>query len=99
MNKLVAVLLVIMLSSSVNAVFAAKQDYKCFINSSSKGKEVVFYSWDSKDLLLKMKSLLGKQRVDVKGKKYFIKNVEECVPLSEEFSSKQAKEQDKRTLR
>ncbi|MCG9695995.1 TapY2 family type IVa secretion system protein [Shewanella sp. Isolate11] len=80
-------------------VLAAKQDYKCFINSSAKGHQVVFYRWDSKDLQQKAASLVGKQRTDNKGKKYFIKSVEECVPLSEEFSSKQAKAQDKRTLR
>ncbi len=80
-------------------VLAAKQDYKCFINSSTKGEQVVFYRWDSDELLVKAASLVGKQRKDSKGKKYFIKSVEECVPLNAEFSSKQAKAKDKLTLR
>ncbi|MCE9678015.1 TapY2 family type IVa secretion system protein [Shewanella sp. AS1] len=80
-------------------VSAAKQDYKCFINSAAKGPEVVFYRWSSEDLKVKTASLIGMQRKDNKGKQYFIKTVEECVPLSEEFSSKQAKAKDKQTLR
>lgn len=80
-------------------ILAAKQDYKCFINSSAKGYQVVFYRWESKDVQLKSASLVGKQRTDNKGKKYFIKSVEECVPLSQDFSSKQAKVKDKQTLK
>lgn len=79
--------------------FAAKQDYKCYINSSKKGHQVVFYRWDSKDIRLKVASLPGKQLSDNKGKTYFIKEVEECVLLSQKFTSKKAKTKDKQTLR
>ncbi|MFV7769304.1 TapY2 family type IVa secretion system protein [Shewanella marisflavi] len=99
MNKLVVSVLCFALSSVASSAFAAKQDYKCFINSTKKGEQVVFYRWSEKDLQLRVASLPGKQLTDNKGKKYFIKSVEECVPLNEEFSSKQAKALDKRTLR
>ncbi|TVP14990.1 TapY2 family type IVa secretion system protein [Shewanella sp. KCT] len=99
MNKLIVCVLCIVLSSVASSAFAAKKDYKCFINSAKKGDQVVFYRWNDKDVKLRVASLPGKQLTDSKGKKYFIKSVEECVPLNEEFSSKQAKALDKRTLR
>ena len=99
MNKLVVSVLCFALSSVASSVFAAKQDYKCFINSTKKGDQVVFYRWDDKDVRLRVASLPGKQLTDNKGKKYFIKSVEECVPLSQEFSGEKAKRLDKQTLR
>ncbi|MCL1040630.1 MULTISPECIES: TapY2 family type IVa secretion system protein [Shewanella] len=99
MNKLVVSVLCFALSSVASSAFAAKQDYKCFINSTKKGEQVVFYRWNEKDLQLRVASLPGKQLTDNKGKKYFIKSVEECVPLGHEFSSTNAKRIDKQTLR
>ncbi|WP_076542950.1 TapY2 family type IVa secretion system protein [Shewanella sp. UCD-KL21] len=85
---------------AVSPVWAAKQDYKCFITSSTKGDEVVFYRWNTKDdIKLKAGGLIGKQRADRKGKKYFIKDVQECVALGQDFVSEKAQAVDKKTLR
>lgn len=99
MMKFISILACACLYSFAMPALAAKQDYKCYINSSKKGEQVVFYRWDEKDARLRAARLPGKQLTDKKGKKYFIKEVEECVPLNQEFSSKEAKAKDKRTLR
>ncbi|QYK13992.1 TapY2 family type IVa secretion system protein [Shewanella rhizosphaerae] len=100
MNKLISLLLMSGLLSCVSSsAFAEKQDYKCFIQSSKKGEQVVFYRWDVKDAKLRANSLVGKRLSDSHGKKYFIKSVAECVPLSEEFSSGKAQKLDRQTLR
>lgn len=75
-----------------------KQDYKCHI-ITAKADKVVFYRWKLQGVALKIASLPGKQLVDTKGKKYFIKDVVECVPLTEMFSSDNSKALDERTLR
>ena len=98
MMKYISVLSCLTLCSLALPVIAAKQDYKCYINSA-KGSKVLFYSWQEKDVELRAAKIVGKQLTDNKGKKYFIKSLEECVPLSQEFTSEKAKEQDKRTLR
>ena len=99
MMKFIGALSCLVLYGVTTSAVAAKQDYKCYISSSKKGEQVVFYRWDEKDARLRTASLPGKQLTDKKGKKYFIKEVEECVPLSQEFSSKEAKAKDKQTLR
>ena len=99
MNKLITTLSCVVALGVTSSVFAAKQDYKCFIQSSKKGEQVVFYRWDIKDAKIRANSLVGKRLSDSSGKKYFIKSVEECVPLNEEFSSGKAKKIDGQTLR
>lgn len=74
------------------------QDYKCHI-IASKGDKVVFYRWKIKDVKLNIASLPGKQLTASDGKKYFIKDVVECVSLSQEFTSNKSKQLDKITLR
>ncbi|ASF17346.1 TapY2 family type IVa secretion system protein [Shewanella sp. FDAARGOS_354] len=74
------------------------QDYKCHI-MASKGEKVVFYHWKVKDVNLNIASLPGKQLTASDGKKYFIKDVVECVSLSQEFTSDESKQLDKITLR
>ncbi|NMH64738.1 TapY2 family type IVa secretion system protein [Shewanella salipaludis] len=74
------------------------QDYKCYIGSV-KGDQIVFFRWQATELKLKMAGLPGRQLMDNKGKKYFIKAVEECVPLDEEFTLGRAQQLDKATLR
>lgn len=83
---------------SLAATSESAQDYKCHI-SSAKGDKVVFYRWKSKDVNLNAASLPGKQLVASDGKKYFIKDVVECVSLSQEFTSDESKQLDKITLR
>lgn len=83
--------------SWANAAFY--QEYKCHVVSSKKGGQVVFYRWKVSDFQLKMASIPGRQLTDAKGRKYFIKDVEECVPLSEDFSSEKAQRIDEKTLR
>ncbi|MCG9711317.1 TapY2 family type IVa secretion system protein [Shewanella insulae] len=99
MNKLIAIISCAVAVSVTTSVVAAKQDYKCFINSVKKGDQVVFYRWDIKEAKSRANSLVGKRLSDSNGKKYFIKSVEECVPLSEEFSSGKARKIDSQTLR
>jgi hypothetical protein len=75
------------------------QDYKCHIVSSKKDDRVVFYRWKVNDFKLKMASMPGQQLSDIKDKKYFIKEVQECVLLSEDFSSEKSQRVDEKTLR
>ncbi|ABZ75709.1 hypothetical protein Shal_1140 [Shewanella halifaxensis HAW-EB4] len=75
------------------------QEYKCHVVSSKKGEQVVFYRWKVSDFKLKFASLPGKQLTDHKGKKYFIRDATECVPLTKDFSSEKARRVDERTLR
>lgn len=75
------------------------QDYKCHIVNDKKDELVVFYRWKANDFKLKMASMPGQQLSDIKGEKYFIKGVEECVLLSENFSSEKSQRIDERTLR
>ncbi|WP_258406578.1 TapY2 family type IVa secretion system protein [Shewanella spartinae] len=83
----------------ITPTYGNMQEYKCFVTSAKKGGQVVFYQWQESQLQLRVAGLPGKQLTDAKGKKYFIKEVEECVPLSESFTSDKAKAVDKRTLR
>lgn len=98
MRYLVGVVLCSCSFVSVAATSEPSQDYKCHIDSA-KGEKVVFYRWKPKDLNVRVASLPGRQLADSKGKKYFIKDVVECVPLSQEFTSEQSKKLDKMTLR
>ncbi|GIU27329.1 TapY2 family type IVa secretion system protein [Shewanella sp. MBTL60-007] len=75
------------------------EEYKCHVVSSKKGEQVVFYRWRVSDFKLKFASLPGKQLTDHKGKKYFIREATECVPLTKDFSSEKARRVDERTLR
>lgn len=94
------------LCASILLVFAlpeanatSYQDYKCHIVSNNKDDKVVFYRWNVKDFKLKMASMPGQQLTDNNDKKYFIKDVEECVLLSEDFSSEKSQRIGERTLR
>ncbi len=99
MIKLFSTTICLMSIALITPAYAKMQDYKCFISSTPKGGQVVFYRWEESQLLLRVAGLPGKQLTDVKGKKYFIKEVEECVPLSDSFTSDKANAVDKRTLR
>ncbi|MGI2197638.1 TapY2 family type IVa secretion system protein [Shewanella baltica] len=83
---------------SVAATSEPAQGYKCHI-TAAKGDKVVFYRWKVKDVNLNIASLPGKQLTASDGKKYFIKEVIECVSLSQEFTSDNSKQLDKVTLR
>ncbi|MGL5360919.1 MAG: TapY2 family type IVa secretion system protein [Shewanella sp.] len=74
------------------------QEYKCHI-TMAKADKVVFYRWKVKDVNLSIASLPGKRITDADGKKSFINDVVECVPLSQDFTSEQSKQLDKITLR
>lgn len=74
------------------------QTYKCHI-TYAKGDKVLFYRWKQKDANTRIATLPGKQNIDTDGKKFFIKDVVECVPLSQNFTSEASQLLDKRTLR
>lgn len=97
-RSLIGLVLGIFSCVSVAATSEPAQDYKCHI-TASKGDKVVFYRWKVKDVNLNIASLPGKQLTASDGKKYFIKDVVECVPLSQEFTSDESKQLDKITLR
>ncbi|WP_065187439.1 TapY2 family type IVa secretion system protein [Shewanella woodyi] len=82
---------------SATTVASAKQDYKCFVNSTD-GDKVVFYRWKADELKLKMAKLVGRTNTNKRGKKYFIKEVQECVNINENFESAGAQKVDKVTL-
>ncbi|MFB2801516.1 TapY2 family type IVa secretion system protein [Shewanella seohaensis] len=84
-------------------VFAAEptgvmQDYKCHVTTTN-GDKVLFYRWWVKDVNLSMASLPGTQKVGGDEKKFFIKEVVECVELSKEFTNENSKKIDELTLR
>jgi len=83
---------------STAAAASEKQEYKCYVDTSD-GAKVVFYRWQTHEFDIKVASLAGRQNVNNKGKKYFIKDVAECVALNDEFSSSSAKKLDLKTLR
>jgi phosphodiesterase/alkaline phosphatase D-like protein len=95
---LVGLVLSIFSYASLAATSEPAQDYKCHI-TAAKGDKVVFYRWKVKDVNLNIASLTGKQLTASDGKKYFIKDVVECVSLSQEFTSDESKQLDKITLR
>lgn len=74
------------------------QDYKCHI-TLAKSEQIAFYRWESSKAKLNMAKLPSKQLTDNFGKKYFIQDVIECVPLSAEFSNDKSRELDKQTPR
>ncbi|QSX30872.1 TapY2 family type IVa secretion system protein [Shewanella cyperi] len=88
----------LILSSVAFADGEAYQDYKCYVKTSGQDR-VVFYSWQSSKVEVKMKALSGSQLTDKKGKKFYIKDPVECVLLSEKFTSAKAQELDSKTLR
>lgn len=74
------------------------QDYKCHVTTTN-GDKVLFYRWRIKDVNLNMASLPSKQKVGGDKKKFFIKEVVECVELSQEFNNENSKKIDELTLR
>ncbi|MFV7782853.1 TapY2 family type IVa secretion system protein [Shewanella marisflavi] len=99
MIKLLSTTICVISIALIAPTYAKMQEYKCFISSAKKGGQVVFYQWQESQLPLRMAGLPGKQLTDAKGNKYFIKEVKECVLLSESFTSDKAKAIDRRTLR
>ncbi len=77
---------------------SSAQDYKCHIITAN-GESVVFYRWKLADASARVSSLVGQKRTDSDGKKYFIKEVVECVPLSQVFTAEDSQKLDQRTLR
>lgn len=99
MIKLLSTTICLISIALITPAYAKMKDYKCFITSVKKGGQVVFYRWEESQLPIRVAGLPGKQLTDAKGKKYFIKEVEECVPLSDSFTSDKENAVDKRTLR
>lgn len=92
-----AVMLVIGTSFSVQAV--PMIEYKCYLDTS-KGKEIGFYRWnDDEHIKEKVAALVASKRQDYKGKTYYVRRALECVPLTEQFTSKAAIKLDSRTPR
>jgi len=75
-----------------------EQDFKCYI-TSKKDAEIAFYRWKTSEMSLRMASLVGSLRQSNDGQKFYINTVEECVVLSESFSSSKAQELDRLTPR
>lgn len=73
-------------------------EFKCYIESDKRA-EIAFYAWPASELNLRMASLIGTTRLDSSNKQYFIKAVEECVTLHDDFTSSKAQALDKATPR
>ncbi len=76
----------------------SKTDFKCHVNTS-EGDKILFYHWDNKSVTKKAAMLTGKAQKGKKGKKFYIKNATQCIPLSETFKEKDAQILDKQTAR
>ncbi|MCK7631235.1 TapY2 family type IVa secretion system protein [Shewanella sp. JNE10-2] len=74
------------------------QDYKCHI-TFAQSELIAFYRWESSKAQLNMAKLPSKQLTDNLGRKHFIQDVVECVPLGDEFSNEKSQELDKKTPR
>lgn len=81
-----------------SAATETSAEFKCYINSNSRA-EIAFYVWPISELNLRMANLIGTTRVDSNNKRYFIKDVEECVALQDDFTSSKAQALDKATPR
>ncbi|WP_367227193.1 TapY2 family type IVa secretion system protein [Shewanella sp.] len=91
MKPLIILLLAVFSSSLVFA--SEKQDYKCYVNSTD-GDKIVFYRWQVKEYKLKVDSLPGRINVSKDNKKFYIRNVHECVLINETFTLGRAQKLD-----
>ena len=91
MKPLIIFLLAVFSSSLVFA--SEKQDYKCYVNSTD-GDKIVFYRWQVKEYKLKVDSLPGRINVSKDNKKFYIRNVHECVLINETFTLGRAQKLD-----
>ncbi|QSX34741.1 TapY2 family type IVa secretion system protein [Shewanella avicenniae] len=98
MKLLLTLAILMSCAVSQSAFAAAKVSYKCYLETT-KGHEVAFYRWSDENIVSKVAGLSASKRKDNKGKTYYVKQAVECVPQSEEFSSKAAQKLDKKTLR
>jgi hypothetical protein len=94
---LVSMLLGLAIFSSVS--MAGYQDYKCYIDSNSKGKEIQFYRWKAEKKQINQIKLSAKRAKDKQGNNYYINSAKECVLATEDFTDENAKILDKQTLR
>lgn len=78
--------LLLLLFFSVPLLASEKQDYKCFVKSTD-GDKIVFYRWKIKEVKLNISTLVGRTNTNKKCKKYYIKTVDECVSIEQDFHS------------
>ncbi len=91
------IILLLSVFSSVAVYASDKQEYKCFINSTD-GEKIVFYQWKVNEYKLKAASLPGRINFNKKNKKYYIKDVHECVIINETFTMGRAQKLDRATV-
>ncbi|WP_299568233.1 TapY2 family type IVa secretion system protein [uncultured Shewanella sp.] len=98
MKKILTIILCFMPLISV-AKATEKQDYKCHVSTSSEDR-VIFFNWTASEVDKKMARLTGRKMKDYqKNRKYFIREVNECLPLNATFSTSLGREIDNKTLR
>ena len=95
MKPLMILLLVVF--SSVAVYASEKQEYKCYVNSTD-GDKIIFYRWQITEYKLKVASLPGRINVSKDNKKYYIKDVHECVLMNETFTLGRAQKLDRATV-
>lgn len=95
MKQLIILLLAVFSSLAVYA--SEKQEYKCYVDSTD-GEKIVFYRWQVSEYKLKSASLPGRMNVSKDNKKYYIKDVHECVLIDEEFTKGRAQKLDRATV-
>ncbi|NRD72812.1 hypothetical protein HQQ94_06025 [Shewanella sp. VB17] len=89
--------LLLVLFFSVPLFASEKQDYKCFVKSTD-GDKIVFYRWQVKEIKLNIATLVGRTNKNNKGKTYYIKTVDECVTIEQDFNAIDAQKMDKITV-
>lgn len=98
MSKLIYALFFLALAGFEGEVLAEEfQDYKCYVESSYGDEYLVFFKWNKNDVSRQMMALPAKQLTDKMGKKYFVKSIDECVPVDKDFISTKAKKLDIQT--
>ncbi|QIR16221.1 hypothetical protein HBH39_12460 [Shewanella aestuarii] len=75
----------------------SKEEYKCLLETTT-GSQIGFYNWKRNQVKSKSQLLVAK-KIKSDKKNAYIKDVIECVPLNEDFSSADAKRIDKATVR
>lgn len=98
MNRLWQMMLIPMAIGCCSAAGAESESIKCYVRTS-QGEQVLFYSWNKNKIERNKSKLLGKRLPDLKGNQNYIKQVNECMPTSQPFSSKVANQLERQTLR
>lgn len=92
------ILLTLIALGCFSAEGAIRENVKCYV-TTSQGEQILFYSWEEKKIEKHKQKLNGKRLPDLNGNPNYVKYINECVLQKESFSSKQANQLERITLR